>query len=67
LLVSRFDPVLVEASLSFVALGPLQVSFCLGTTMGKAAGRGCLLGFAPFSSLPLGAKIDDGAHGKVRW
>src|ERR1700691_6005878 len=55
---------LVEASLSFVAARALQVSFGLGTAMGKPARRGLLFGLAPLGPLALDPKINDGAHGK---
>jgi len=56
---------LVELSLGFVALGPLQRSFCLRTTVGNPAAGGLLLGLTPFGLLARGAKIDDVAHVKL--
>jgi hypothetical protein len=55
---------LVEASLSFVFARALQVSFGLGTAMGKPARRGLLFGQTPLGALALDTKIDDGAHGE---
>ena len=55
---------LVEAPQSFVVPGALQVSFRLGTAMGKPVRRGLLLGLAPFGPFPLDTKINNGAHGE---
>jgi hypothetical protein len=62
IVVSRFNPVLVEAPTGFVVARPLQGSVCLCTTVREPVQRGFLLGFAPFGTLSLGVKIDNIAH-----
>jgi hypothetical protein len=60
--ISRFDPVLIEVALVFVAPSPLKVSFRPGNSVREAGRSSRLLGLAPFGPLPFGAKVDDGAH-----
>jgi hypothetical protein len=60
--VSCFDPVQVEASLSFVVAGLCRGSIRFGSAMGRAVRRGLLLGFASFGPLSRGSKIDNVAH-----
>jgi hypothetical protein len=60
--VSRFNPVLVEASMGFVVARPLQGSVCLCATVRESVQGGFLLGLAPFGALTLGTKIDNIAH-----
>jgi hypothetical protein len=64
--ISRFDPVLIEASSVFVAVGPRLGSFHLCPAVGKAVARGGLLGFAACLPLPRGAEIDNVAHQEAR-
>jgi len=65
LLISRFDPVLVEPYAVFVAPGTLQVLSSLGTAMNEPIGGGLLLGLAPFGPFPHDSKVNDGGHGKT--
>jgi len=60
--ISRFDPVLVEASLGFVAVRPRLGSFSLCPAIGEPVARGDLLGLAAFLPLSRVAKIDKIAH-----
>jgi hypothetical protein len=60
--ISRFDPVLVEASLSFVAARALQVPVRLGTAVGEPARRGFRFGLAPFGPFSLDPQINDAGH-----
>jgi hypothetical protein len=55
----------VEAFPGFVALGLRQVSFRLGTTVGKPVGRGRLFGLAAFGPLSRGPQIDNITHEKT--
>jgi hypothetical protein len=60
--ISRLDPVLVEASMVFVAPSALQVSSRFGTAVSEPVGRGLLLGLAPFRPFALNSKVYDGGH-----
>jgi hypothetical protein len=63
--ISRFDPVLIEASLGFVVARPRFGSFGLGPAVGKPVGHGGLLGLAAFLPLPRGTEIDNITHQKL--
>jgi hypothetical protein len=63
--VSRFNPVLVETSLGFVAAGLLEASVGLGAAMHKPIGRGLLFGVATLGALALSTEIDEVTHGKL--
>jgi hypothetical protein len=60
--VSVFDPLPVEIFVGFVGPGLLEGAFRLGAAMGKAAGRGRLLGLTPLGPFTRGSQIDDIAH-----
>jgi hypothetical protein len=53
--ISRFDAVLVEASVGFFAAGPLQSSVRLGAAVNKPLRSGFVLGFTPLSALSRSA------------
>jgi hypothetical protein len=63
--ISRFDPVLVEASLGFVADRPRLGSFSLCPAKGKPVFGSDLLGLAALLPLPHAAQIDKFAHQKL--
>jgi hypothetical protein len=63
--ISRFEPVLVEASLGFVAARTRFGSISLCPAMGKPVACGDLLGLAAFLPLPRTAKVDKFAHHKL--
>jgi len=63
--ISRFDPVLIEVVLGFVAPGPHQVSFRPGNSVREARRRGLFPGLEPFSPFSLSAEVDDGAHSEL--
>jgi hypothetical protein len=60
--VSRFDPVLVEAFAGVLAPGLLRGAVNLWAPMGKPLGRSLILGRAPFGPLTCHAEINDVAH-----
>jgi hypothetical protein len=60
--ISRFDPVLVEASTSFVADRLCFGSFSLCPAIGEPVARGDLFGLAAFLPLPRATKVDKFAH-----
>jgi hypothetical protein len=64
--ISRFDPVVIEASLGFVAGSPRLGSLRLGPAVGKPVGGSGLLGIAPFNPLSRGAEVDNVAHEEAR-
>jgi hypothetical protein len=55
----------VEAFPGFVAFGPRQVSFRLGTAVGKPIGRGRLFGLTALGPLSRGPQIDNVTHEKT--
>jgi hypothetical protein len=62
LLVSRFDPVLVEPFAGFVGAGLFDGAFGLRASMREAVGRRVLLGLSALGVLARGAEINEIAH-----
>jgi hypothetical protein len=63
---SRFDPVLIEPSLSFVAHSLCFGSLRFCTAVRKSVLRSDFFGSAPFGTLPLAAEIVYVAHEEAR-
>jgi hypothetical protein len=64
--VSRFDPVVVEASFGLVVAKAHLGSFGLGPAMGQTVGSGRLFGFAPIGALARGSQVDNVVHEAAR-